>query len=183
MTVPLILLAIPSIVIGAIAVGTMLHGDFFGHSIFVAHAEGDAGHGSMGWLATMLEGFTGKPFFFALAGFASATYIYLFNPAIADKAKSALYPLWNMLDKKYWFDPVYQFVFARGSVALGRGLWKGGDVGVIDNVLIAGSAGAVARIASVVRGVQTGYLYHYAFAMILGLVVLLAGLAWVVLHV
>ncbi len=85
-----------------------------------------------------------------------------------------------MLDKKYWFDPIYQAVFARGAVLLGRGLWKGGDVGVIDNVLIDGSAGTVARIANSVRGLQTGYLYHYAFAMILGLVALLAGLWYAV---
>jgi NADH-quinone oxidoreductase subunit L len=128
----------------------------------------------------MLHGFAGAPFWFAFAGFVVATYVYLFNPSIADKAKSALYPVWNMLDKKYWFDPVYQAVFARGSVALGRGLWKGGDVGVIDNVLIDGSAGAVARIAGIVRWVQTGYLYTYAFAMILGLVFLLGGLLWMV---
>ncbi|TLY48250.1 MAG: NADH-quinone oxidoreductase subunit L, partial [Gammaproteobacteria bacterium] len=179
-TLPLILLAIPSIVIGAIAVGTMLHGDFFGHAIFNAHGEGEGGHEFAGWLKTALEGFAGEPFFFALAGFIAATYVYLFNPSIADKTKSALHPLWNMLDKKYWFDPIYQAIFARGSLLLGRAFWKGGDVGVIDNVLIDGSASTVARIAGVVRGVQTGYLYHYAFAMILGLVALLAGLWWAV---
>jgi len=85
-----------------------------------------------------------------------------------------------VLDKKYWFDPIYQFVFARGSVALGRALWKGGDVGVIDNVLIDGSAKAVGRLAAELKPVQSGFLYHYAFAMILGLVVLLAALWWVV---
>ena len=89
-------------------------------------------------------------------------------------------PLWRLLDRKYWFDEVYQAIFARGSVLLGRGLWKGGDVGVIDNVLIDGASAGVARIAATVRWVQSGYLYTYAFAMILGLVALLGGLWWVV---
>jgi NADH-quinone oxidoreductase subunit L len=177
-TLPLILLAIPSVVIGALTVGTMLHGDYFGSAIYVAHGEGEGAHEFAGWLATMLQGFVGAPFGFAFAGFLAATYIYLYNPSLADRAKNALYPLWNVLDKKYWFDPVYQAVFARGSLLLGRGLWKGGDVGVIDNIVIDGSAGAVARIAGVVRWVQSGYLYTYAFAMILGVVALLAGLFW-----
>jgi len=179
-TWPLMALAVPSIIIGALTVGSMLYGDYFGNAIHVAHAEGEGASEFHGWLAMALHGLTQLPFLLAFAGFALATYIYLFNPSIADKAKNALYPLWNMLDKKYWFDPIYQAVFARGSIALGRGLWKGGDVGVIDNVLIDGSAGAVARVAGVVRWVQTGYLYTYAFAMILGLVFLLGGLWWVV---
>jgi len=178
-TWPLMALAVPSIIIGALTVGAMLYGDYFGSAIHVAHAEGEGVSEFHGWLAMALHGLTQPPFFLAFAGFSLATYIYLFNPSIADKTKNALYPLWNMLDKKYWFDPIYQAVFARGSVALGRGLWKGGDVGVIDNVLIDGSAGAVARVAGVVRWVQTGYLYTYAFAMILGLVFLLGGLLWV----
>ncbi len=128
----------------------------------------------------MLQGFAQPPFWFALAGFAVATYIYLFNPGIADRIKKAFHPLWTMLDRKYWFDPIYQAVFARGSLLLGRGLWKGGDVGVIDNVIIDGSAATVGRAAGVVRWIQSGYLYTYAFAMILGLVVLLGGLWWVI---
>ena len=178
-TAPLILLAIPSVVIGAIAVKSMIHGEFFGAAIFNAE-HGEEARETVDWLTMMLHGFVGAPFILALLGFLSATYIYLFNPSIADRAKKALHPLWNMLDKKYWFDPIYQAVFARGSVALGRALWKGGDVGVIDNVLIDGSAKAVGRFATELRPVQSGFLFHYAFAMILGLVVLLAGLWWVV---
>jgi NADH-quinone oxidoreductase subunit L len=128
----------------------------------------------------MLEGFAAPPFWLAFAGFAAATYIYLFNPALADRAKKTLHPLWSLLDHKYWFDELYQAVFARGGMAFGRGLWKGGDVGVIDNVLIDGTSAGVDRIAATVRWVQSGYLYTYAFAMILGLVVLLGGLWWVV---
>jgi len=178
-TVPLILLAITSIVIGAIAVGTMLHGDFFGESLRMTK-EGEGGQDFAGWLASMLQGFTQAPFWFAFGGFAVATYVYLFNPSIADRVKNALHPLWNLLDHKYWFDEAYQAVFARGSLLLGRGLWKGGDVGVIDDILIDGTSAAVARTAGIMRLLQSGYLYTYAFAMILGLVALLGGLWYVV---
>ena len=176
-TVPLILLAIPSVLIGWYTVGPMLHGDYFGEAIKSAEHGGEA---FAGVLNTVVEGFAGLPFWFAFAGFGVATWIYLFNPAIADRVKKALHPLWNVLDHKYWFDEIYQAVFARGSLLLGRGLWKGGDVGVIDNIVIDGSAAAVGRISATVRWVQSGYLYTYAFAMILGLVALLGGLYWVV---
>jgi NADH-quinone oxidoreductase subunit L len=177
-TLPLILLAIPSLVIGWMTVGAILHGDYFGAAIRVV---GEHGHEAFaGSFATMLEGFAAPPFWLAFAGFAAATYIYLFNPALADRAKKTLHPLWSLLDHKYWFDELYQAVFARGGMAFGRGLWKGGDVGVIDNVLIDGTSAGVDRIAATVRWVQSGYLYTYAFAMILGLVVLLGGLWWVV---
>jgi len=175
-TVPLIALAIPSILIGADAVGTMLHGDFFGHSLVGAEHEGEFA----GVFATILDGFMHPPFWLAFGGFALATYVYLFNPAVADAAKRALHPLWRLLDRKYWFDEAYQAIFARGSLLLGRGLWKGGDTGVIDNILIDGTSATVGRIAGQVRRLQTGYLYTYAFAMILGLVGLLGGLWWVV---
>jgi len=175
-TVPLILLAIPSIVVGAATVGAVLHGDYFGSAVVTGEHAGEFA----GWMQTMLEGFTGWPFILAFLGFATATYVYLFNPTLADKAQSALRPLWIVLDRKYWFDPIYQAVFARGSVLLGRGLWKGGDVGVIDNVLIDGTSAGIGRIAASVRWVQSGYLYTYAFAMILGLVALLGGLWYVV---
>jgi NADH-quinone oxidoreductase subunit L len=177
-TVPLILLAIPSIIIGAATVGAVLHGDYFGASLVAEHTS-EPGEFA-GWTHLMLEGFTRAPFMLAFLGFATATYVYLFNPSVADKAQSALRPLWIVLDRKYWFDPIYQAVFARGSVLLGRGLWKGGDVGVIDNVLIDGTSAGVGRIAATVRWVQSGYLYTYAFAMILGLVALLGGLWYVV---
>jgi NADH-quinone oxidoreductase subunit L len=153
-----------------------LHGDFFGHPLVMGEHEGELA----GAFATILDGFMHPPFWLAFGGFAVATYVYLFNPGIADAAKRALLPIWRMLDRKYWFDEAYQEVFARGSLLLGRGLWKGGDTGVIDNILIDGTSAAVGRIAGQVRRLQTGYLYTYAFAMILGLVGLLGGLWWVV---
>jgi len=176
-TIPLILLAIPSIIIGAMTVQSILHGDFFETAIKTSeHVEAEF----HGWFATMIDGFLHAPFWFAFAGFAVSTYIYLFNPSVADNIKKALHPIWTVLDRKYWFDPIYQAVFARGSLLLGRGLWKGGDVGVIDNVIIDGSAATIGRVAGIVRWIQSGYLYTYAFAMILGLVALLGGLWWMV---
>jgi len=177
-TIPLIALAIPSILVGADTVGAMLHGDFFGHSLIVAHGEHEGEFA--GVFATIVDGFMHPPFWLAFGGFAVATYVYLFNPAIADATKRALLPLWRLLDRKYWFDEAYQAIFARGSLLLGRGLWKGGDTGVIDNILIDGTSATVGRIAGQVRRLQTGYLYTYAFAMILGLVGLLGGLWYVV---
>ncbi len=111
--------------------------------------------------------------------FVVATYIWLFNPGITAKFKSALRPVYSLLDHKYWIDELYQAVFARGGIALGRGLWKGGDVAVIDDAVVNGSAALVARTSATVRWLQSGYLYHYAFAMILGLIALLAGVWWV----
>jgi NADH-quinone oxidoreductase subunit L len=179
-TVPLILLAIPSLLIGWYTVGPMLHGDYFGEAIKSAAVEGEHAEVFVGALATAFQGFIQPPFWFAFGGFLVATWIYLFNPGIADRVKQTLHPLWTLLDRKYWFDEAYQAIFARGSLLLGRGLWKGGDVGVIDNIVIDGSAATVGRISATVRWVQSGYLYTYAFAMILGLVALLGGLWWVV---
>ncbi|HEV7489937.1 MAG TPA: NADH-quinone oxidoreductase subunit L, partial [Rhodanobacteraceae bacterium] len=152
-------------------------------SIRVAEANnvlGELAKEFHGPLAMVLHGFLQWPFWIAFAGFLVATYVWLFNPTIADRAQAALRPVYNVLSHKYWFDEIYQAVFARGGVALGRGLWRGGDVGVIDGIAIDGSAALVSRVAATVRWMQSGYLYHYAFAMILGLIALLGGVWWVV---
>jgi NADH-quinone oxidoreductase subunit L len=179
-TLPLVLLAIPSVVIGWFTVGPMLFGGWFGNAIRVREANdvlGELAKEFEGPMHSVLGSFgLHSPFWPALAGFAVATYIWLLNPGIADKAKNALRPLYTVLAKKYGIDELYQAVFARGGVALGRALWKGGDVGVIDGVIVNGSAAVVARVSSTVRWLQSGYLYHYAFAMILGLIALLGGL-------
>jgi NADH-quinone oxidoreductase subunit L len=184
-TVPLILLAIPSIVIGWPTIGPMLFGKWFGNAIRVNEANdvlGELGREFQGSMSMVLHGFAQWPFWIAFAGFVVATYIWLLNPGVADKAKQKLHPIFEMLNHKYWFDEIYQAVFARGGIALGRGLWKGGDVAVIDGVAIDGSTALVQRVASTVRWLQSGYLYHYAFAMILGLIALLGGVWWVVTH-
>ncbi|MDE2156705.1 MAG: NADH-quinone oxidoreductase subunit L [Xanthomonadaceae bacterium] len=177
-TVPLVLLAIPSLLIGYLTVGPMLFGGWFGGSIRVNEANNvlaELGREFHGSLAMALHGFTQLPFLLVLTAFAINTYVYLFNPAMADRIKSALKPLWTALDRKYWVDDAYFAVFARGGVMLGRGLWKAGDTALIDDTMVNGSVSVIQRIAAAVRRLQSGYLYHYAFAMILGLILLLGG--------
>jgi NADH-quinone oxidoreductase subunit L len=178
-TLPLILLAIPSLLVGFFTVGPMLFGDWFGQAIHVEEANnvlGEMGREFHGAVGMALHGFSlWGPFGLVVLAFAIQTYIYLFNPAMAGRIKNSLKPLYNALNHKYWFDAVYYVVFARGGVALGRLFWKAGDAAVIDGVLVNGSAALVQRIAGGVRRLQSGYLYHYAFAMILGLILLLGG--------
>jgi NADH-quinone oxidoreductase subunit L len=185
-TLPLILLAIPSVVIGWFTVGPQLFGGWFGNAIRVHEPNdvlGELGREFEGALPMVLHGFLQWPFWLAFAGFAVATYIWLFNPGIADTAKRKFHAIYEVLNHKYWIDELYQAVFARGGVALGRALWRGGDVAVIDGVAIDGSAALVDRVAKTVRWMQSGYLYHYAFAMIVGLIALLGGVWWVVTRV
>ncbi|WP_017462245.1 NADH-quinone oxidoreductase subunit L [Dyella ginsengisoli] len=184
-TLPLVLLAIPSLLIGFLTVGPMLFGGWFGQAIHVDEANnvlGELAGEFHGALSMALHGFNPVgPFGLVLLAFAIQTYIYLFNPALAGRVKSALKPLWTVLDRKYWVDDIYFAVFARGGVKLGRLFWKAGDAAVIDGALVNGSAGLVQKIAAAMRRLQSGYLYHYAFAMILGLILLLGGF-WLVGH-
>ena len=117
-------------------------------------------------------------FWLAFAGFAAATAIYLVKPGSSAWFRSALAPIVRVLENKYGFDDLYQALFARGGLMLGRGLWKGGDVALIDDGVVNGSALIVARFSGLLRWVQSGYLYHYAFAMILGLIALLGAFVW-----
>ncbi|MDA3912600.1 NADH-quinone oxidoreductase subunit L [Oleiagrimonas sp.] len=179
-TIPLIMLAIPSLLIGYFTVGPMLYGTWFGKAIHVQQA-----HNVLAEMATHyhgafskgLEGFAGWPFALVVLGFVITTYVYIFNPSMADRIKRVLKPVYIVLDRKFWFDEVYQAVFARGGVKLGRLFWKAGDTAMIDGA-IDGSTGLVQRLASRMRRLQSGFLYHYAFAMILGLILLLGGFWW-----
>jgi len=175
-TVPLILLAIPSVVIGWMTVGPMLFGDWFAGAIYVAPQHdvlAEIGHGFHGPWEFVLHGVTGLPFYLALAGFLVAWYVYLKNPGVADQVQGRLRWLYQTLIRKYWFDEAYQYLFAGGSRGLGNLLWKLGDRGLIDGIIINGSARTVGWVAGVMRQLQTGFLYNYAIAMILGLLVLL----------
>lgn len=182
-TLPLVLLAIPSLLVGFFTVGPMLFGNWFGQAIHIDEANnvlGELGHEFHGAMSMAIHGLNPiGPFGLVLLAFAIQTYIYLFNPAMAGKVKAALKPLWTILDRKYWVDDVYFAVFARGGVKLGRLFWKAGDAAVIDGAMVNGSVGLVQRIAMGMRRLQSGYLYHYAFAMILGLILLLGGF-WLV---
>src|SRR5690348_10726583 len=177
-TVPLVLLAIPSLLIGYVTVAPMLFGNWFGSAIHVGEANNvlaELGQEFHGAAVMALHGFTQLPFLLVVAAFVICTYIYVFNPALAGRIKQALKPLWTVLDRKYWADEVEYALFASGGQKMGRLFWKFSDAGVIDGVAVNGSVRLVHRGAALLRRLQTGYLYHYAFAMIIGVIVLFGG--------
>ena len=174
-TLPLILLAIPSVVAGYL-IGPMVFGDFFGNAIIV-HADHDVlahvaedYHGVVGF---MLHGMTQLPFWLAMSGVATAYYLYMVRPDLPAKIQQRFQWLHRVLDNKYGFDDFNQKVFAGGSRMIGQILWKVGDQKIIDGAFVNGTAKSVGAISKIVRRIQTGYLYTYAFAMIIGLWLLL----------
>ncbi len=175
--VPLVLLAIPSIVIGAFAIGPMLYGDVFQHGvvfekvIFIGESHpalAEMATEFHGWAAMSLHALTTLPVWLAFAGVVAAWFLYLKRPALPAAIRRAFGPIYTLLDNKYYMDKINEVVFAKGSVALGRGLWKEGDVVAIDG-LVNGSARFIGWFAGVIRFLQSGYIYHYAFAMIIGM--------------
>jgi NADH-quinone oxidoreductase subunit L len=174
--VPLVALAIPSVAIGAMTIGPVLFGGYFGDSIHVAPGHdvlAEIGSEFHGWLALALHGFATVPFWLAVAGVVTAWYLYLKRPDLPEKIQAAARPLYVLLSEKYYFDRFNDWFFAGGARLAGRGLWRFGDVTVIDGVLVNGSARLVAWFAGMVRRIQSGYIYHYAFSMIIGVFVLL----------
>ncbi|NBC22101.1 MAG: NADH-quinone oxidoreductase subunit L, partial [Gammaproteobacteria bacterium] len=180
-TVPLILLAIPSLLVGWPAIGPLLFGDFFGDAIRVAPehgalaAVGEEFHGPAGFI---LHALGGPAVYLALAGVAVAWYVWLRRPELAGRASERLSGIYRLLVNKYYADELYQRVFAAGGRGVGTVLWKAGDQAVIDGVMVNGTARVIGRIAAVARRLQSGYLYHYAFAMVIGLTALLGWLLW-----
>ncbi len=176
-TVPLILLAIPSVVIGFFTIQPMLFGEFFKDSIFV-NAEK---HEAMTVLASAFHGpvqmalhaLTTLPFALALAGVLTSYYMYMVNPALPAAIKARVQPIYTLLENKYFMDWINESILARGARALGTGLWKVGDEKIIDGGVVNGSWKLVALVSGVVRRVQSGFLYHYALAMIMGVLVLM----------
>lgn len=174
--IPLVLLAIPSVVIGAIFVGDMAFGNFFGDAIFVLPEHdvlGELAKDFHGWFGMVLHGVTTLPFWLAFSGVATAWFLYMKRPDIPEWFQDKFSFVHKILDNKYYADKFNEVVFAAGSVGIGKILWKIGDEKIIDGLIVNGSAKSVGYISSVVRHIQTGYLYHYAFAMILGLIVLM----------
>jgi NADH-quinone oxidoreductase subunit L len=175
-TLPLVLLAIPSVVIGGLTIGPVLFGDWFGSSIHVRSAHdvlGGAGEEFHGPVQFLVHGLMSLPFPLAIAGVVTAWFFYVREPRLAARVRARLAPFHRLLVHKYYFDELYERVIAAGTRALGRGLWHVGDEAVIDGALVNGSARTVGWLSGVVRRVQSGYLYHYAFAMIIGLAALL----------
>jgi NADH-quinone oxidoreductase subunit L len=178
-TGPLIALAIPSVIIGALYIEPMLFAEpgFFGNAIHVDHAHDTLAHMGEhfhGPLAMILHAFTTWPFWLAAAGVGLAAYLYLVRPDLPAVIVGRTRPVHRLLVKKYYFDEVYAAVFAAGSRGIGWVLWRLGDVRIIDGLVVNGSARTVGWVASLVRHVQSGYLYHYAFGMIIGLLLLLS---------
>jgi NADH-quinone oxidoreductase subunit L len=178
-TLPLVLLAIPSVFIGFITIGPMLFGDFFKGVVFVS-----AEHGAMRELAKAFHGpsemavhaLTTAPFWLAVAGVASAYYCYMINPRVPAWFYDTFKSVHTLLDNKYYMDKINELVFAAGARGIGRGLSKVGDQTLIDGLIVNGSANAVGWLAGITRTLQTGYIYHYAFTMILAVAIYLGYL-------
>ena len=181
-TTPLVLLAIPSVVIGFMTIQPMLFGDFFKGVITINLEK----HPAMEELAKLfhgsaqmaLHGLTAAPFWLALAGVVTAWYLYMRNPALPNAIKAKCEPLYTLLENKYYLDWFNENVLARGARVLGTGLWKIGDQKVIDGALVNGSWKVVGWVSSIVRRLQSGYIYHYAFGMIIGVFVLMTYFVW-----
>ncbi len=177
-TGPLIALAIPSVLIGLFALTPMIFGQYFdgaiyvaeGNSLFAGHAEESALSQVMHFV---LHAFTQLPVYFALAGLAAAYYLYMLRPDIPEKIAKLCPRGHKILLDKYGVDRFNDWFFAGGFRRIGQFFWQRGDVTVIDNGMVNGSASAVKHLSLAIRRIQTGFLYHYAFAMILGLLGLL----------
>ena len=181
-TLPLVLLAIPSVIIGYLAIEPMLYGDFFKGVIFVnneAHpAMEELAHEFHGALAMGLHAFTSLPFLLALAGVVTAYVFYMVAPSIPATLARVLAPVVRVLENKYYMDWINENIIAAGARLIGRGLWKGGDVGLIDGLLVNGSARVVGWCAGALRVVQTGFLSWYALVMVLGVFGLMTWQLW-----
>ena len=164
-TLPLVLLAIPSLVAGYVA-GSILSGEYFGSS--VAQKEGEF----PGLLTYTLHGFLGAPFWLGIAGIATAWFLYLKRPGSAKRIALELGPVYALVERKYGFDELYAWLFAGGARNLGRGFWRAGDQTVIDGVMVNGSARVVGWFSGVIRLLQTGLVNQYAVAMLFGVLIL-----------
>ncbi|NBU18348.1 MAG: NADH-quinone oxidoreductase subunit L [Betaproteobacteria bacterium] len=181
-TVPLLLLAIPSVVIGYFTIDAMLFGDFFKDAIFVNEDKHEAmhelGHAYHGAIAMAMHAFSSAPFWLALAGVVSSYYMYMINPAVPAAIKRACMPIYTLFENKYYMDWINENILARGARALGIGLWRGADQSVIDGGIVNGSWKLVGAVSAVSRQLQSGYLYHYALAMIVGVFLLMTWFVW-----
>ena len=181
-TVPLILLAIPSIVIGYMTIGPVLFTGWLSDSITVLPGNdvlaltGENFHGPVAMAEHAIQS---APFWLMIAGFVLATFIYQFRPTLADFFGQKLPGIYRLLDHKYYFDELYQKIFVGRFIRIGNGLWNKVDAGVIDGWMVNGSARLMDNLSARIRVWQSGYLFHYAFAMIAGLIGILA--IWVML--
>jgi len=180
-TFPLVMLAIPSVLIGFFAIEPMLYEGYFGDSIFIAehhHALQEMHEEFHGAVAMALHSLTTLPLWLAIAGVASAAFFYLKRPDIPAMIQKRFQYIYIVLDNKYYFDRFNDWFFAGGARGASRFLWKFGDVKLIDGLMVNGSAKLVGLFSGVLRHLQSGYIYHYAFSMIIGVFVLLTARNW-----
>ena len=177
-TLPLVMLAVPALFIGYFGVQPMLFGDYFRGVIHVNAANHSAMHELSkhfhGAMAMALHAFSTPVFWLALAGVVVSWFFYLKRPDIPEKIKNSLTPIYTLLENKYYFDKFNEIFLAGGARLIGRGLWKGGDAGLIDGLIVGGAVSVVGWISTVVRFFQTGHIYNYAFTMIFGVCALLS---------
>ncbi len=173
-TIPLILLAIPSVLIGIVTIGPLLFGSYFEGAIFVEHTHNpfhsEHYHGVWSFIG---HGLSQPPFWLAMFGLVTAWFLYLKRPDLATLIKERAGIIYTILVEKYGFDRFNDWFFAGGTRQLGNWLWRIGDVTLIDGLMVNGSAKVVGWFSGVIRQIQTGLLYHYAFVMIMGLALLL----------
>lgn len=180
-TVPLVLLAIPSLFLGGVAIGHLDYGHFFGASIVNRVGNNplllgaDEFHGVWSFF---LKGFASPAFFLVLAGIAITWGCYIWRPELPAKIRKWFYPVAYVLERKYFVDDIYFQVFSMGARRLGNLLWRVSDDGLIDGVMVNGSARCVRIGSNLLRRLQSGYLYHYAFAMVIGIAIMVGWLVW-----
>ncbi|BAN34790.1 proton-translocating NADH-quinone oxidoreductase, chain L [Sulfuricella denitrificans skB26] len=175
-TLPLIMLAIPSAVIGFITIQPMLFGDYFQDSIFISGnhpAMEELMHEFHGAFGMAIHALTSLPFWLALSGAGTAWFFYMKRPDIPEAIKQRFSLIYTVLEHKYGFDEFNDWFFAGGARLIGRSLWKGGDVAVIDGFFVNGTARMIGWFSTLTRRLQSGYIYHYTFAMIIGVFVLM----------
>ena len=175
-TVPLILLAFASVVAGAWFAEPMLLGDHFGDTIFVLPEHDTLQAFAAHWhgaLSFALHGFLSLPFLLALAGVATAWFLYILRPDLPAVIRERFSFVYSILERKYGFDEFNQWFFAGGARGIGGALWRIGDTAIIDGFMVNGSAKLVGWVSGIVRHLQSGLLFHYAFAMIIGLMMLI----------
>ncbi len=175
-TFPLIMLAIPSLAIGYFAIQPMLYGDYFQGAIFVSEnhpAMEELMHEFHGAFAMAVHALSTLPFWLALAGVGSSWFFYMKRPDIPEAIKQRFSLIYTVLERKYGFDEFNDWFFAGGARFLGRTLWRAGDVAVIDGFFVNGTARLIGWFSTIIRHLQSGYIYHYAFAMIIGVFVLM----------
>jgi NADH-quinone oxidoreductase subunit L len=174
-TGPLIALAIPSVLAGYF-IDPVVFGDWFSGVIHVAERHDVLGEMAVhyhGPFAFVLHAFGGPAIYLAIAGVVTAWYIYMKNPQLADNIRQRFNAIYQLLVNKYYADDFNETVFAGGARGIGQLLWRIGDVVLIDGLIVNGSARVVGWTAGIVRRIQTGHLYTYAFSMIIGLLLML----------